>query len=83
MNRKQIAAAAIVVFVLPQILLLPFRSQLQQIVPPVSVWQSVGMLLGLVVIFVLGIGYWNLRARNRHLRNERERVNIHRGMADE
>jgi uncharacterized membrane protein YphA (DoxX/SURF4 family) len=83
MNRRQIAAAAVVVFVLPQILLLPFRSQLQQIVPPVSVWQTGAMVLGLVVIFVLGIGYWNLRARNRHLRNERERANIHRGMTDE
>jgi Na+/melibiose symporter-like transporter len=69
LNRKQIAAAAVVWFVLPQVVLWPFRSTLAELFPQPTAWQTVGMVLGLIVIFVLGVGYWNLRQRI----NERDR----------
>ena len=63
MNRQQIVGAIVVVLILPQILLWPFQSQLQQLVPHPTVWQSIGMLLGLVLVFALSVTVWNQRLR--------------------
>ena len=63
MNRQQIVGAVVVVFILPQILLWPFQSQLQQLVPHPTGWQSIGMLLGLVLVFALSVTVWNQRLR--------------------
>lgn len=63
MNRRQIAAAAVLWFIGPQVALWPFRGTLQSLFPQPTVWQASGMLLGSVALFVCGVYCWSLRQR--------------------
>lgn len=65
MNRHQIAAAAVLWFVVPQIALWPFRGTLEAIFPEPTLWQAVGMLMGSTIIFALGVYALTLRQRAR------------------
>lgn len=67
MNRRSVAAAAILWFAVPQVLLWPFKSQLQQLFPEPTVWQAVGMFMSSTIIFALGVYCWSLRQRVKAL----------------
>lgn len=60
-DRPKIALAFVVLFVIPPVSLLPFREPLQALVPEPTLWQTGGMVLGGLLLFALGVRWWQLQ----------------------
>lgn len=60
---RRVLLAFVALFVVPPIVLQPVRPVLVDIVPQPTLWQSVALLLGQVLLFVLAVRWWTLRQR--------------------